>query len=120
MPEGDRAGLFPGLLEDARVDGANWDALKLIVVDLLRAGDPLPPAVAAWVAGVLDGTRPRPVLRRPGPDPEPTENRNSAAVSAVLNAPEQGLLADHPRHVPARHDCDRTPAGSRGRRAVRL
>ena len=83
MPDGDRAGLFPTMLEDARVDGANWDALELIAADMLRAGDPLPPAVAAWVAGVLDGTRPRPVLRRPGPDPEPTENRNSAAVSAV-------------------------------------
>ena len=83
MPDGDRAGLFPTMLEDARVDGANWDALKFIAADMLRAGDTLPPAVAAWVAGVLDGTLTRPVLTRPGPDPEPTENRNSAAVSAV-------------------------------------
>ena len=83
MPDGDRAGLFPGLLEDARSDGTSWDALELITADMVLAGDTLPPDVAAWVTGVLKHTRRRPVPTRPGPDPTHTQNRNSAAVSAV-------------------------------------
>ena len=81
--------MLPGLLEDARTDGAKWDALALIAADLLRARDPLPPALADWLADGQTGTRRRPTGPG-GPDPAQTQNRNSAAVFAVASLREKG------------------------------
>ena len=68
-----------------------WDSLNLIAQDLLRAGEPLPAQLAAWVADNLAGERSRPTGR--GQDPDAKVSRNHAVMVAVRHLANQGITA---------------------------
>ena len=53
-----------GWIQESVGNRNTWDELNLIAQETLRSRKPLPDDLAEWVADVLAGKRPRPMLRR--------------------------------------------------------
>ena len=71
---------LPRLLEDSQETKVAWDALYGIAQVLLRAGKPLPPELAEWVADVLADQREKKKKRekrRPRPATGPSKEEES-------------------------------------------
>ena len=73
-------------------DPTYFEALKLIVARLLRNGDPLPDALAAWQADVNECKR-LPPRRKSGKPPYAHKNRNHQIRNAIQALENLGMSA---------------------------
>ena len=79
---------LPMMLDGQETQAGAWDTLSLIAQDLLRAGDPLPPELAAWAADALrDRCTTRP--KRSGADPYQNHARDILIVTAITHLAER-------------------------------
>ena len=73
------------LLELSSKDRASWDAVSLVAQQLLRAGDPLPPALVTWVVDVIeDASNPKAPKRRPRPGGRPEKWMLNQAIRGAV------------------------------------